>query len=138
MNEENNQLFPAEETPAAPRRRGRPRKNPVPAENVAAAPEVKTPAKRGRKSKAALEEAAKTENNSPAPEMPQVPAAAEPPAAPAAQNQEPAQEKTAEQSSANNTNNHDSLFKAKNAETAGAIAMFGEMNGAGGHFTAVA
>ena len=39
---------------------------------------------------------------------------------------------------ANNTNNHDSLFKAKNAETAGAIAMFGEMNGAGGHFTAVA
>ena len=121
MNEENNQLFPAEETPAAPRRRGRPRKNPVPAENVentanpapapvpaesaAAAPEVKTPAKRGRKSKAALEEAAKTENNSPAPEMPQVPAAAEPPAAPAAQNQEPAQEKTAEQSSANNTNN---------------------------------
>ncbi|MBE6387965.1 MAG: transcription termination factor Rho [Lentisphaerae bacterium] len=121
MNEENNQLFPVEETPAAPRRRGRPRKNPVPAENVentanpapvpvpaesaAAAPEVKTPAKRGRKSKAALEEAAKTENNAPAPEMPQVPAAAETPAAPAVQNQEPAQEKTAEQSSANNTNN---------------------------------
>ena len=121
MNEENNQLFPVEETPAAPRRRGRPRKKPVPAENVentanpapapvpaesaAAAPEVKTPAKRGRKSKAALEEAAKTGNNAPAPEMPQVPAAAETPAAPAVQNQEPAQEKTAEQSFANNTNN---------------------------------
>ena len=63
MNDETNQLFPAEETPQVqPKRRGRPRKNPLPEENAvkvpapaetAAAETVaeKVPAKRGRKPK---------------------------------------------------------------------------------------
>ena len=37
-----------------------------------------------------------------------------------------------------NNNNNDPLFKMRNTETAGAIAMFGDVNNAGGHFSAVA
>ena len=37
-----------------------------------------------------------------------------------------------------NNNNNDPIFRSRNTETTGAIAMFGEMNSAGGHFSAVA
>ena len=84
MNEENDQLFPEEVIAPAPRKRGRPRKNPLPesVENTAPAvdaPAEKTPAKRGRKPKAAAVEAV-AEVQDKAPVMPEVPAA---PAAPA-------------------------------------------------------
>ena len=84
MNEENDQLFPEEVIAPAPRKRGRPRKNPLPesVENTAPAvdaPAEKTPAKRGRKPKAAAVEVV-AEVQDKAPVMPEVPAA---PAAPA-------------------------------------------------------
>ncbi len=100
MNDETNQLFPAEETPQVqPKRRGRPRKNPLPEENAvkvpapaetAAAETVaeKVPAKRGRKPKAAAAnaETAAPEINT-APPMPAVPA--ETPAPSAQENSAP-------------------------------------------------
>ncbi len=75
MNEENDQLFPEDAVAPAPRKRGRPRKNPAPetAAETAAVPvaavagisaeaEPKAPAKRGRKPKAAAEQTAVTED----------------------------------------------------------------------------
>ena len=103
MNEENDQLFPEEVTNPAPKKRGRPRKNPLPETSGTEVPAAvstsdtpadkpeKTAVKRGRKSKAsstndtpevAAPVAVEEKKVQPAPAMPEAPATQTPPAMP--------------------------------------------------------
>ena len=113
MNEENDQLFPEEVIAPAPRKRGRPRKNPLPesVENTAPAvdapadaPAEKTPAKRGRKPKAAaVEVVADVQEKAPVmPEVPAAPAVPEMPEVPAAPAESPRQDNQYNNNSTNN------------------------------------